>query len=88
MNGLGVVRRWRGALPAPPLPTQNQLYRYNYTPEEAAPPEITEMATGQNLLPQVDCKVGMKELSLETMIQTLFMAREDLRRSSLEMNRV
>ena len=36
-----------------------------YTPEEAAPP-----ATGQNLLPQVDCKVDMKELSLETMIQT------------------
>ena len=31
---------------------------------------------------------GLTELSLETMIQTLFISREDLRRSSLAMNKV
>ena len=36
------------------------------------------MATGRDLLPHVDRQVDMQNLSVETMIQTLYMTREDL----------
>ena len=34
------------------------------------PPDTAEMATGRDLLPQVDRNVDMAELSVEAMIQT------------------
>ena len=45
------------------------------TPEETAP---NEMATGRDLLPHVDRHMDMNNLSLEAMVQTLFISREDL----------
>ena len=45
------------------------------TPEETAPPET---ATGRDLLPHVDRHVDMNNLSLEAMVQTLFISRDDL----------
>ena len=78
VNGLGVARRWhearcpaRSAIacaePATPTP-----------PEEVPYPDTAEMATGRDLLPQVDCNVDMAQLPVEAMVQTLFMSKADL----------
>ena len=74
VNGLGVARRWHEAR----CSSASTIACAAPPSEEAAPPDPAEMATGRDLLPQIDRTVDVKSLSLEVMIQTLFMSRDDL----------
>ena len=74
VNGFGVARRWHEAR-CSSRSTPIAACQAATPPEETAPPET---ATGRDLLPHVDRQVDMQNLSVETMIQTLYMAREDL----------
>ena len=74
VNGLGFTRRWHEAR----CSSRSSACTSTPTTTEAPPPDTAEMATGRNLLPQVDYNVDVQNLSLEAMIQTLFMSRDDL----------